>query len=228
MNRLGSRREFAFAEENATELRERLHLADVLKQRETAKEVRAFAVAPVVRRRWEQRYASYLAAARCLVAARTKLAVAGALATGALFLLTLLFLVWRVRTGAVGLGQAAAAVVAMRLLASRLQTLAGGASSLFEARLFVLDLHRFLDAAPPDRPAHPGPPVPMFSRLEVRDVGTAIPAPTASRSTVCRWRSAAARSSRWSARTARARPRSRRSSRASSTPLRGRSSGTAT
>ncbi len=79
------------------------------------------------------------------------------------------------RTGAVGLGQAAAAVVAMRLLASRLQTLAGGASSLFEARLFVLDLHRFLDAAPPDRPAHPGPPVPMFSRLEVRDVGYRYP-----------------------------------------------------
>lgn len=176
VNRLGGRREFAFAEEHAADLRERLHLADVLKQRETAKEVRAFAVAPVVQRRWELRYDTYLDGVRRLVRARTGLAVAGALSTGALFLLTLLFLVWRVRTGAIGLGQAAAAVVAMRLLASRLQTLAGGASSLFEARLFVLDLHRFLASAPPEEPAaSPGPTVPMFSRLEVRDVGYRYP-----------------------------------------------------
>jgi ATP-binding cassette subfamily B protein len=104
------------------------------------------------------------------------LAVAGALVTGVLLLGTLLFLVWRVRTGAIGLGQAAAAVVAMRLLASRLLTLAGGASSLFEARLFVLDLHRFLALAPPDGPADgPPPAVGMFSRLEVRDVGYRYP-----------------------------------------------------
>lgn len=176
VNRVGGRHEFAFAEKHAADLRERLHLADVLKQRETAKEVRAFAVAPVVRRRWDRCYDSYIAGVRRLVATRTRLSVVGALVTGALLLCTLLFLVWRVRTGAIGLGQAAAAVVAMRLLASKLLTLAGGASSLFEARLFVLDLHRFLALAPPDEPADdPAPAVGMFSRLEVRDVGYRYP-----------------------------------------------------
>jgi ATP-binding cassette subfamily B protein len=176
VNRYGGRHEFAFAEQHATDLRERLHLADVLKQRETAKEVRAFAVAPVVRRRWDRCYDSYIAGVRRLVATRTRLALVGALVTGALLLCTLLFLVWRVRTGAIGLGQAAAAVVAMRLLASKLLTLAGGASSLFEARLFVLDLHKFLALAPPDEPADvPPPAVAMFSRLEVRDIGYRYP-----------------------------------------------------
>ena len=176
VNRFGGRHEFAFAERHAGDLRERLHLADVLKQRETAKEVRAFAVAPVVRRRWDRCYDSYIAGVRRLVATRTRLAVAGALVTGALLLCTLLFLVWRVRTGAIGFGQAAAAVVAMRLLASKLLTLAGGASNLFEARLFVLDLHRFLALAPPDEPADgPPPAVGMFARLEVRDVGYRYP-----------------------------------------------------
>jgi ATP-binding cassette subfamily B protein len=176
VNRFGGKREFAFAEEYAADLRERLHLADVLKQRETAKEVRAFAVAPVVRRRWARCYDSYLAGVRRLVGVRTRLSVVGALITGALLLCTLLFLVWRVRTGAIGLGQAAAAIVAMRMLASRLLALAGGASNLFEARLFVLDLHRFLALAPADEPADDPPPaVGMFARLEVRDVGYRYP-----------------------------------------------------
>jgi ATP-binding cassette subfamily B protein len=176
VNRFGGRHEFAFAERHAADLRERLHLADVLKQRETAKEVRAFAVAPVVRRRWDRCYDSYIAGVRRLVATRTRFAVAGALVTGALLLCTLLFLVWRVRTGAIGFGQAAAAVVAMRLLASKLLTLASGASNLFEARLFVLDLHRFFALAPSDEPADgPPPAVGMFARLEVRDVGYRYP-----------------------------------------------------
>jgi ATP-binding cassette subfamily B protein len=174
VNRAGGRREFAFAEENAATLRERLHLGEILQRRETAKEVRAFEVAPVVLRRWERHYDGYLTAVRKLVSARTWLAAAGAIATGVLFLVTFLFLVWRLRSGAIGLGQAGAAVVAMRMLASRLQALAVGASSLFEARLFVTDLHRFLSMAPPAS-ATGRAEVPMFSRLAVRDVGYRYP-----------------------------------------------------
>ena len=67
----------------------------------TAKEVRAFEVAPVVLRRWERHYDDYIAAVRKLVSARTWLAAAGAISTGVLFLATFLFLVWRLRSGAI-------------------------------------------------------------------------------------------------------------------------------
>lgn len=193
VNRSAGNREFAFATEQAPAVRERLYLADVLTQRDTAKEVRAFDIAGVVGARWERRYAGYLAALRRLVRARSALAVAGAVLSGALLVATLLFLLWRVQTGHVSLAQAGAAIVAMRMVATRLQVLASGASRLFEARLFLQDLHEFLDADLPDAdrphalvPAADGPaagarrsPEPVcdgFDRLQVRDVGFTYPA----------------------------------------------------
>jgi ATP-binding cassette, subfamily B, bacterial len=177
VNRRAAQREFAAAEEQAGAVRERLYLADVLKERDTAKEVRAFDLAEVVREHWETRYSGYLSTVRGLVETRTRLAVGGAVLLGVLLTGTVLFLVWRVQTGAVALAEAGAALVAMRMLASRLQGFAAGASELLEARLFLRDLAAFLAMAPV-RSGSPAPPptgAEPFTRLTVDRVSYTYP-----------------------------------------------------
>ncbi|HET9258412.1 MAG TPA: ABC transporter ATP-binding protein, partial [Pseudonocardiaceae bacterium] len=144
INRRGNRHEFDFAVEQSGTLRERTYLASVLKTRDTAKEVRAFELAGLLRGRWEQRYRDYLAAVRRLVSRRLRLSLGGALASGVLLVATMLFLLWRVETGHVALAAAGAALVAMRMLAGRLQGAAAGANTLYESRLFLADLNDFL------------------------------------------------------------------------------------
>jgi ATP-binding cassette subfamily B protein len=177
VNRRAGRKEFAFATEQAGPLRERLYLADVLKQRETAKEVRAFDLAELVRGRWEDRYSGYLDALRGLVRQRTVLAVVGAVGSGVVLVATLLFLLWQVQRGAVAPADAGAALLAMRMVATRLQVVAGGAARLFESRLFLQDLHEFLavgagaDAADDTPRPSPGP----LQRLAVDHVSYTYP-----------------------------------------------------
>lgn len=118
INRSGSRQEFDFAVEQSASLRERTYLGNVLKTRDTAKEVRAFELAGLLRGRWEQGYRDYLVALRRLVSRRLRLSVGSALASGALLVATMLFLLWRVETGHVALAAAGAALVAMRMLAT--------------------------------------------------------------------------------------------------------------
>jgi ATP-binding cassette subfamily B protein len=174
VNRSAAHREFAAAVEQAAGLRERHYLGDVLRQRETAKEVRAFDLADIVRGRWEARYGSFVAALRVLVKARIGLAVLGALGAGAMLLATLLLLVWQVRDGAVPLADAGAALIALRMMASRVQALGGGASRLFESRLFLKDLAAFLALVPRSTPAPPAA-SPGFTRLNVDGVGYTYP-----------------------------------------------------
>lgn len=144
INRRGGRHEYDFAVEQSAALRERLYLAAVLKTRDTAKEVRAFELAGLLRGRWEQRYSDHIAGLRRLVATRLRLSVGSALVSGALLVATMLFLLWRVGTGHIALPAAGAALVAMRMLAARLQAIAGGSTSLYESRLFLTDLRGFL------------------------------------------------------------------------------------
>lgn len=180
LNRRGSRHEFGFAVEVSAPLRERTYLNNILKSREAAKEVRSFELAGLLRGRWERRYADYLAALRRLVGRRLRLSLAGALVSGGLLMATMLFLLWRVSTGHVALAAAGAALVAMRMLAGRMQAVASGSTVLYESRLFLSDLARFLQLGdgPSPRPeaADPsGEPGPKFDRLAVDHVSYAYP-----------------------------------------------------
>ncbi len=184
VNRRGSRHEFDFAVEHAGSLRERTYLANVLKTRDTAKEVRAFELAGLLRGRWEQRYRDYVVAVRRLVSARLRLSLGSALASGTLLMATMLFLLWRVGTGHVALAAAGAALVAMRMLAARLQAVASGSTTLYESRLFLADLSEFLQlgaalSASPSAGSEPPAPASTscrdFDRLVVDHVSYAYP-----------------------------------------------------
>ncbi|MGQ0574120.1 MAG: ABC transporter ATP-binding protein [Pseudonocardia sp.] len=178
VNRRGSRAEFGFAVARSAALRERTYLAHVLKARDTAKEVRAFDLAALLRGRWEARYAEHVTGLRALVALRLRQSVGGAAMTAALLVATMLFLLWRVQAGHVTLAAAGAAVVGMRMLATRLQGIAAGSTALFEARLFLDDLRGFLElAGAMSGPAGTGTVTPAagFDRLAVEHLRFAYP-----------------------------------------------------
>lgn len=179
LNRIGSRHEFAFATTRSAALRERIYLAHVMKSRDTAKEVRAFDLADLLRSRWEDRYRDHVSALRRLVRLRTVLSVTGALVSGAVLVATMVFLLYRVQTGAVPLAAAGAALIAMRMLATRLQGVAGGSTKLFEARIFLDDLNGFLglgDAfARAPRPVTAAPTADGFEILALDRVGYTYP-----------------------------------------------------
>jgi ATP-binding cassette, subfamily B, bacterial len=70
------------------------------------------------------------------------------LGSAVLLALTLLLLVWLISTGRLGIAEAAAALVAIRLLAGQVQHGFGGVQAIFESGLFIDDLDGFLTLAP--------------------------------------------------------------------------------
>jgi ATP-binding cassette subfamily B protein len=185
-NRVGSRWDFHFAVESAPAIRERAYYDTILKLRDAAKEVRAYDLAPLMRKRWEDRYREYLTGLRAVVRRRLVLTVGSGLLTAALTTGTMIFLLWRVSTGNVALAQAGAALIGLRLMTSRLQTTSAGANGLFECRLFLEDLNNFLslrEAFSGAQPAGEGARTPAshhaaprrFSQLDVERVSYRYP-----------------------------------------------------
>jgi ATP-binding cassette subfamily B protein len=157
-SRRGGRMEFDFALAQVPTLRARDYLAEVLTSRDSAKEVRAYAIGPVFRSRWAARYATFIDDLHAQVNQRTRLALLGTTATAVVVGATTGVLVWLVSSGRADLSAAGAAAVAIRLLASRLQQTVGGAARLFECKLFLRDLHDFLDLRPARPPGGATPP----------------------------------------------------------------------
>lgn len=156
--RRGGRLEFDFAVAQTPTLRARDYLADVLTGRDSAKEVRAYALGPVFRRRWGVLYGLYIDELHRQIRRRTSLALIGTTATAVVVGATTGALIWLVTSGRADLGAAGAAAIAIRLLAARLQQTASGAARLFECKLFLRDLHNFLDLRPAGRQGGEQPP----------------------------------------------------------------------
>lgn len=185
-NRVGSRWDFGFAVESAPSIRERFYYETILKLRDAAKEVRAYDLAPLMRKRWEDRYHEYAVGLAAVVRRRLVLTVESGLLTAALSTGTMIFLLWRVSTGNVALAQAGAALIGLRLMTGRLQTTSAGANSLYECRLFLEDLNNFLllresfagpkpTAEPPSAPTARTAESRGFSRLQVERVSYGYP-----------------------------------------------------
>jgi ATP-binding cassette, subfamily B, bacterial len=150
--RWASRTEYAFAHRLTAMFRRRHYLQELLTQRPYAAEVRAFDATGPLRARHDALNADVNVALRRqvrrrqLIAALTTLGVAAAL-TGAL-----LAIVHLVLTGRIGLAEAGAAAIAVRLLSGQLGTLFGAIGGLLESAPFLADLERFVASGPPPRP----------------------------------------------------------------------------
>ncbi|WP_203433910.1 ABC transporter ATP-binding protein [Jiangella asiatica] len=168
-SRRESRLEFDFAVAQTPRLRLRHYLGMVQTGRDEAKEVRAYGLAGALRERFDAVYADYTADLRAHLRRRTRLAVAGNLASATFLAATLLALVWLIGRGRVSLAEAGAAIVAIRLLAAQVTTLFKGAQQIFESGLFLDDLADFVAMRPAAELAEAGAPAPSSFRTLTAD-----------------------------------------------------------
>lgn len=147
-SRRESRLEFRFNVAQTQPVRERTYTSLLLTGRDEAKEVRAFGLARALRDRFDGFYARYLDDLSRHLRRRAGYNVTGQLVSAIVLGLTLMVLVWLISVGGLSIATAGAALVAVRSLASQVQTLAGGVQTIFESGLFIDDLEEFMALTP--------------------------------------------------------------------------------
>jgi ATP-binding cassette subfamily B protein len=133
--------------------RQRYYLQMLLIDKEPAKEVRAYQLAPYLSGWFDRLYDQRIGALRVLVRSRLRAGVAAGAATAVISGGLLGLLIWFVADGQATLASAGTATVALLLLSTQLQALGTGIGELYESSLFVQDFNGFLSLAPdPDKP----------------------------------------------------------------------------
>ena len=147
-SRRQSQLEFDFLARQTQSMRLRSYLTWVQTGRDEAKEVRAFGLARNFGMRLNTLYADYLRDLAQHLWHRSRLGAAGSLGSAVLLALTLFLLAWLISTGRLSIAEAGAALVAIRLLASQVQSGLTGVQAIFESGSFIDDLDGFLTLAP--------------------------------------------------------------------------------
>jgi ATP-binding cassette, subfamily B, bacterial len=168
--------EFDFLVQQTQSLRLRTYLTWVQTGRDEAKEVRAFGLARNFGKRLEILYADYLRDLAQHLLRRSRLGALGSLGSAVLLALTLLLLVWLISAGRLGIAEAVAALVAIRLLAGQVQHGLSGVQAIFESGLFIDDLDGFLTLAPAaEGGTRQGAPPAEFHRIRTDAVSFSYP-----------------------------------------------------
>src|SRR6266545_5733014 len=156
--------------------RERQYLAGLLADRDAAKEVRGFGLAPYLRRRYQQLYDERIAELRGVARRHLRYAVIANLGIGVALAGTLLLVAWLTLSGRVSLSQAGIAVAGVAVVGARLTQAGYSAGALSEAGLYLDDYLAFMTLLPQAEAARPAEPAPRgFTRLEVDRVSFTYP-----------------------------------------------------
>jgi ATP-binding cassette, subfamily B, bacterial len=147
-SRRQSQLEFDFLARQTQSMRLRNYLTWVQTGRDEAKEVRAFGLGRNFGKRLNTLYADYLRDLAQHLWHRSRPAAAGSLGSAALLALTLFLLAWLISTSRLSIAEAGAALVAIRLLASQVNSGFAGVQGVFESGQFIDDLDGFLTLAP--------------------------------------------------------------------------------
>jgi ATP-binding cassette subfamily B protein len=146
--------------------RQRGYLQQVLAGRDEAKEVRAFGLAPLLRRRYDRLYDERIAKLRHLARRRLARSLSAAVGTSGLTVASLGLLGYLYVEGRMSLAALGAAVAGLLQVSGRLAGVAAGAGALYESALFIDDYQAFVDvAAGPPRANEGGDPLPPFNHL---------------------------------------------------------------
>ena len=177
ISRKTGRVEFHFRAGQTTRLRLNEYLINMLSGRDESKEIRAFALGPVLQRRWADNYSGYLADYRNHIRRRLALGGLNALVTTAATSAALGVLVWLIVDGHISVASGGAALLAVRLMGGNLQQVFYGVGELFESALFLRDYDEFLAREPaPAQDRHRSDAQhPAFTELSLRDVGFRYP-----------------------------------------------------
>jgi len=137
--------------------------------RDTAKEVRAFALSDTLQDLQIQESHRYLGILRPHVRRRQRYALGTVLTSAALLSAGMLLLVWLLNRGILDVAQAGAAAIGIRMLSSQFATLFSAMNLIAEASVFVADLTDFLETTPVEPDTRPAP-WPLADGLELREV----------------------------------------------------------
>jgi len=161
--------EFAFARDSAEVFRRREYFRGLMDARDTAKEVRAFALSDTLQDLQIQESHRYLGILRPHVRRRQRYALGTVLTSAALLSAGMLLLVWLLNRGILDVAQAGAAAIGIRMLSSQFATLFSAMNLIAEASVFVADLTDFLETTPVEPDTRPAP-WPLADGLELREV----------------------------------------------------------
>ena len=175
VSRATGKLEFNFNYDQTPGHRLRFYLVETLIGRPDAKEVRAFGLGPVLRQRWAESYSIYMDDLRAHVKRRLLLALGGTTATVIVTSAAFGLLIWFVLDDRIGLAEAGAAVLGIRLLGTRIEQVFKGVTGLFESSMFLDDFRRFLARKPAPDPETPGREPGPFRDLAVEDVHFTYP-----------------------------------------------------
>lgn len=170
---------FQFALAMTESDRQRIYLQRVLCGRDEAKEVRAFGLGPLLRKRYERLYDARIANLRAVARKRLVRSLVASLGTSGLTVASLGLLGVLYVDGNMSIAAVGATIAALLQVGSRLKGVADGAGSLYESALFVEDYDSFLEVLPKLRLSAPsGPSLPAFNRLTAEHLTFTYPGST--------------------------------------------------
>ncbi len=172
--RRASATEFSFALAWTATWRRRQYVRDLLTERGSAAEVRAFDTSAELQRRHLELSATYRGGLAAQVRKRQVLALVVAGSSAVLLAVTLMIIVAMVGSGRMSLSAAGAAVVAVRLLGGQLDRFLAAMGTIIESGGFLHDLDGFVRTTPvyPESPAACWP---LRHALAARGVGFRYP-----------------------------------------------------
>ena len=147
---------YRFVLELTEDDRQRGYLQQVLAGRDEAKEVRAFGLAPLLRRRYDRLYDERIAKLRHVARRRLVRSLSAAVGTSGLTVVSLGLLGYLYVEGRMSLAALGAAVAGLLQLTGRLAGVAAGAGALYESALFIDDYQAFVDLAARPPPSDDG------------------------------------------------------------------------
>ena len=163
MLRSGQEHRFFFTQTRRE--RERSYLSHLVTDRTTAKEVRAFGLAPELRRRYETATAAFIAELLATKRRQARTMVVGNLAGVGLTALVLVSTGALYQAGRLPLAVGVAALVALQQLIGYVSLAGHGAAQLYEAGIFLHDYTRFIELADGAARAVPQPTVTGFGAI---------------------------------------------------------------
>jgi ATP-binding cassette subfamily B protein len=144
LNRLSAKTMHRYAVRQTPNDRRRAYLYNVLSRKEEAQEVRAFGSGDFLRAEHDRLYSARIDDLRGVVRQRTVYGLLTATIAAVVTVAAVVMLVEFVRTGRITVGDAAAAIGGVLLLATRLRALSGSTGSLYEGALFLQDFTDFV------------------------------------------------------------------------------------
>lgn len=156
--------------------RERQYLAVLMSDRDAAKEIRAFSLAPFLRDRHGILYSERISELKRVAGKQLWYALLANLGVAAVLAVTLLFVGWLTLSGRVPLSAAGIAVAGVAIVGQRLTTAGYSAGALSESAPYVDDYLAFVELLPRVRQPEPHDPAAnSFAEISVNNLSFAYP-----------------------------------------------------